>query len=725
MNKGIQMGYLRDFRALISSRDYPAFLRLWEEYCESDELDTEEVITLLKEIKKSEFAGPFGRYVEKIYTLWELSPESPEKHEIFKLIIDLETTNQELLRQKVFDYLRSRYGDQKLFNEKIKLIGLRHKESFQGAVSNFELLNHMENGNFVFHTGGWGVGEIMEVSFLREQLFLEFDYVSGRKDLSFDNAFKTLVPIPKDHFLAMRFGSPDLLEEKAKTSPVEVIHMLLRDLGPKSAAEIKEELEGLVIPEDEWTKWWQTARAKIKKDTLIQSPEDLKDPFILRRGSLSHEERFEQTLESNPAPKELVQMIYTFLRDFPEVLKNDAFKIKLQDRLKGALEHADTTAAQSLQIHFLLEDMAIEKNQSIVQDIIKNVKSLEDLIQSIEIAAFKKRVLMTVRKSRPDWKEHFLTLLFTISQNPIRDYLTSELVESGSDKELSHKLEDLVTYPGRYPDLFLWYFQKIISSKNIPFADKEGKNRFFEGFLVLLNHLENSSTHKDMIKKMHALLTGGRYAIVRDIMQGASLETVKEFLLLATKCHSLDDHDIKILHSLAEVVHPTLAKINKKHVTPVEENVIWTTEEGYTKIKNRIQQIATAETIENAKEIETARSHGDLRENAEFKSALEKRSRLQSELKQLSDQINHARILTKTDISTDQVGVGTIVDCKNKDGKKLSYTLLGPWDADPDKSILSFQSKLAQTMQGLTVGDTFQFQNEEFSITAIRSYLEK
>jgi transcription elongation GreA/GreB family factor len=208
-------------------------------------------------------------------------------------------------------------------------------------------------------------------------------------------------------------------------------------------------------------------------------------------------------------------------------------------------------------------------------------------------------------------------------------------------------------------------------------------------------------------------------------MQGASCETVQELLLLSSKCHSLSDHDIKILHSLAEVAHPSLAKLRKGKDNQNEDDVIWTTEQGYKKIKDRIQQIATFETVENAKEIEVARSHGDLRENAEFKAALEKRANLQSELKRLSDQINHCRIITKADISTDEVGVGCVVCCNNKSGKTLEYTLLGPWDADIDRGILAFQSKLAQAMKGLSVGDKFLFQGEEFTITSIHSFLDK
>jgi transcription elongation factor GreA-like protein/transcription elongation GreA/GreB family factor len=719
------MSYLKDFQNQISNRDYAAFTRLWEEYCAGDDVDPDELSQILKAAKASEFADPFGKYVERILPLWEKLNDSAKKHEVFKLIIDLETTNHEALRQKVFDYLQHNYGSHKSFADKIRLVGLRSKEQYQGAVSNFELLNHMEKGNFVFHTGGWGVGEIIDVSLIREQLSLEFDYVAGKKDMSFANAFKNLIPIPKDHFLALRFGNPDLLEQKARDNPVEVMRLLLRDLGPKTAAEIKDELCELVIPEAEWTRWWQMARAKVKKDTMIQTPEDLREPFILRHAEVTHEERLQKALENKPDANALIQMVYAFIRDFPETLKNPEFKAKLQTKLQETLSYPDLSEAQTLEIHFFLEDLAGEKNYAPIQDIIKNTKSLETLVQSIDVLSYKKRALVVAHKTRPDWKEAFLSLLFTIDQNPIRDFILGELTTPETERELKRKLEDLWVHPSRYPELFLWYFQKIMGQSDLPFGDKEGKNRFFEAFFVLLSHLEQAATHKDLIKKMHNILTSGRYAIVREIMQGASAEVVQEFLLLSTKCHSLSDHDIKILHSLAEVVHPSLGKLRKKQEPSSEANVIWTTEEGYKKVKERIQQIATVETVQNAKEIEVARSHGDLRENAEFKSALEKRDRLQSELKMLSDQVNRSRILTKPDVSTDEVGIGTVVECKNGQGKAIVYTLLGPWDADPDKAILSFQSKLAQTMKGLGIGDKFQFQGEEFTITGIKSYFEK
>jgi transcription elongation GreA/GreB family factor len=340
---------------------------------------------------------------------------------------------------------------------------------------------------------------------------------------------------------------------------------------------------------------------------------------------------------------------------------------------------------------------------------------------------FQKRALQKIKKMRKDWEEVYLDLLFSVDQNLLRDFILGELDAPATKEALKQKLTSLLIHPLSFPDVFIWYFQKIIDKKSkLPFADASGKNRFFEGLLILLDFLEKKPQHRDMAKKIISLLTAERYKIVRDIMQQSSIEEVKEYLLLATKCGSLTDHDIKILHSLGEVVHPSLSRLRKDKDRPNgDENVIWTTQEGYQRTQARIQQIATVETVNNAKEIETARSHGDLRENTEFKAALERRDRLQSEVKFLSDQISKARILTPQDVLADEVSVGSVVHCRDGKGEHLRYTLLGPWDADPEKHILSFQSKLAQAMKGKTIGQKFEFQGETFTITDIDNYFDQ
>ena len=722
----MSMSYLDQFQKHLRNHDYPAFLTLWEEYCMGDEVDGEELKRVLKSVKSSELASPFGRHVENALDLWETIKDTDLGQEIFKFILDLQTTNLPSLAQKTRDYLRNRFAEDSYYNDKIRLIGLREGEEFQGAVSNYELLTHMKKGNFVFHTGGWGIGEIMDISFLREQLSVEFDYVSGQKDLSFQNAFKTLIPIPHDHFLALRFGNPDALEERARTNPVEIIHILLRDLGPSTAAEIKEALCELVIPNEEWARWWQTARSKVKKDTMIETPEDIRNAFKLRETEVTHEDRLQKALEKKPDASTLIQMVYSFLRDFPQTMKNEEFKNQLKDKVQEALSIEELTDAQELQLHFFMEDLTADKGYMPAKELIKRFSSTEDIIKAIDIMAFKKRALIEVHSIRDNWALIFLNLLLTVDQNPIRDYILTELLKAKKIDEVSKKLDEMLAYSNRHPQVLLWYFQKVMRSDSLPHSDQEGKNRLFESFLILLSSLEQSLGYRELIKKMYTFLITGRYNNVRKIFQKASKEIVQEFLLLATKCQTLTDHDIKIFHSLAEVVHPSLANLGEKYTIKDKdkETPIWTTEKGYQKVKKRIHQISTVETVENAKEIEAARAHGDLRENAEFKAALEKRDRLQSELKTLSEQFNQARILTKNDVSTAAVEVGVIIDCKDSEGSQISYTLLGPWETDPEQHVLSFQSKLAQSLMGHKVGDKISVQGKNMTISGLRNYFE-
>jgi transcription elongation factor GreA-like protein/transcription elongation GreA/GreB family factor len=721
------MAYLRDFRDRIQNNDYPGFLKIWEEYCYGDQPDGEEIVAVLESIKTSELAKPFGLHVERILPLWRELKDRDHAHRALRLILDLQTTNSEELADLATEYLRGLNPEDPLLMEKFRLIGLRNRERFQAAIRNFELLSHMKKGNFVFHTSGWGTGEIIDVSLVREELSLEFEYVIGAQHFSFEKAFKTLLPLPPDHFYARRFGNPDQLEKEARDNPSETIRLMLRDLGPRTAAEIKEELCDLVIPTDDWNRWWQTARAKLKKDTKIECPKELKDPFRLLAEEVPHEVALHKALEAKPSVNATIQMVYTFLRDFPETLKNGEFKASLEARFKEVLTQEHLNDSQKLQVLFFLEDLGVTKMSDQIRELVSHLQAAPDVIRSIDVMGFQKRALQEMKKLRKDWEETYLDLFFSVEQNLLRDFILAELDAPPTKEALKQKLNGLLIHPLSFPEVFIWYFQKIIDKKSkLPFSEPQGKNRFFEGLLIILDFLEQKPQHRDLVKKIITLLTNDRYKLVRDILAHSNLEEVKEYLLLATKCDSLTDHDIKILHSLAEVVHPSLSRLRKEKDHPTtDENVIWTTQEGYQKTQLRIQQIATVETVSNAREIEAARALGDLRENAEFKAALERRDRLQAELKFLSDQLGRARILTPDDITDDEVNVGSVVHCRDSKGEHLRFTLLGPWDADPEQHILSFQSKLAQAMKGRSVGEKFEFQGEMFTIADIDNYFDQ
>ncbi len=714
------MSYLEDFEEQIAKNDFQKFFRLWEEYCNGD-TDPVELIRVLKLIKGSDVASMFGAYVETALPLWEAITDEAQAYEVLRLLMDLQTTDNAKMADTATQALQKRYGTLKEFPNYMRLIGLRARQSFQGAISHFELLLHMKEGNFVLHTSGWGTGEIMQVSPVREEVGVEFENVSGRKQLSFANAFRTLVPLQNDHFLVRRFAFADALEADARKNPVEIIKLMLRDLGPKSASEIKDELADLVIPEAEWSRWWQGARAKVKKDTQIESPESLKDPFKLRTSTVSHEELFQKELSKSSDIAEVLVTTYNFVRDLPDMLKKPEVKQSLKEKLLALLQDPNLTPSQALQIHVFLENHFGEKiAERTIGEVIQELSQIEAIVNGMEIIAFKKRALVAIREHRKDWIELFLSFLFSVQPNQLRDYILKELDSEKTRPQLEKAIHTLLTHPTTHPDVFVWYFQKVVSDETVPFSNKQGQCEFLENFLILFSIIEEQPAQRELLKKMYALLSGKRYLVVRNIIEGTTLDFIKEFLLLVAKCSSLSDHDKKIMNSLAEVAHPSLSTVKK----PVDDELIWTTEEGYFKTKQRIQHLGTEEIVDNAREIEAARALGDLRENSEYKFALERRQRLQSELTSLSEQLNRARIIRPEDIPSGEVGVGVRVDLAGPEGKTFSYAILGPWDTDSNQNILSFQSKLAESMMGKKEGETINFRGENLTITKLRSYLE-
>lgn len=719
------MSYLEEFQRLLEEENLTHFLRIWEEYCMADEVDGQELTSVLEMIKKSTMAPTFGQFTETVLPLWQRIENPKVANDVLRLILDLQTINSPFFADLATSFIKKHYGEEKDLNQKLRIVGLLTRQSFRGAISNFELLNHMEKGHFVFHTGGWGVGEVVDSSLLREHVLIEFEGISAIKDLSFENAFHHLIILPSSHFLSRRFGNPDALEKMGKEHPDELVRLLLKDLGPKNAQGIKEELAELVIPEKDWSKWWQAARAKIKKDTKIQSPKTVKEPFVLREEEMSHDVRFQEALSQVKGVDALIQSIYNFTRDFPEVVRNvdikDQLKARLTKDFEGDKAFPNLSLARKMQIAFLLEDIFPEEFPSCATDVIKSMENFEEILNLVDIVAYKKRALVVVREHREDWMKIFLRLLFSISQNTLRDYIFNQLQKSEeAEPLLREKIHELLNKMTIYPDAFFWYFQKIADKENVPFNDKESQNQFLEALFILLHFVEFKAEHRELCKKIHQLITAKRYAVVRSIIEGATVEFLGEFLLLASKCQSFSKHDLRILHDLSEVVQPQLAKKKDKKE---EIEIIWTTQEGYQKVQERIKHIGTVETVENAKEIEAARALGDLRENAEFKFALEKRARLQSDLQTLSRQINQARILTKDDISFSEVGVGSVVQLVDDVGNAIHYTILGPWDADPDKHILSFQSKFAQAMCGHKSGEEFVFQGKHYTVKEFKSFL--
>lgn len=712
------MDYLEKLQSLIEN--HPSdFFSLWEEYCFNDVVKGDELVVLLEKIKGSTIAPAFGKIAESVIPLWEQLPEGEEKDKVLSLVFDVQTTNSKNLLEIALQQVK-KYEDSANYKEALRIVGLRDGITFSHCLGRFALLMHLSEGNFVFHQGGWGVGEIMGVSFLQQKVLVEFEGVLTAKDISFETAFRMLVPLRKDHFLARRFGDPDAFEAFARKEPVAAIECLLKDLGPKNAKEIRNELVELVIPEEDWSRWWQSAKIKMKKDARILAPASSKGPYVFDPKGFSFVSQLQASLSGSNDANKKITSCYAFVRDLGSELKDESNRQSVIKELKALDLPADS--ALLIQRAMLLSEFLGEKAPELEYENIAKLSEdqLFDIVNNIEILSLQKSFLALIHSCSPVWVPVYTKLFLTTSTSMLREQVFKVL---NADKEarenILKKVFAMIEQPLLYPELFVWLFARVVDGEDGLFAESDKKEieRQMLASALELMHKVATTPQKDLGKKLYSFLVGQRFLVIRQIIDQASIEYLKEFVLLSSKCPQFTQGDLGVLRSLAEVVQPAL----KRGTLEEEENILWTTSDSFTRMKNKLQSLVGKEMVENAKEIEDARALGDLRENSEYKFASERRARLQEEIRVLSEEINRAKILTKDAVFTDSVGVGCKVVLESDQGDKVCYTILGPWDANPDEKILSLKSKLAQEMVGKAVGETVLFQGKKHKIKEISS----
>ena len=105
---------------------------------------------------------------------------------------------------------------------------------------------------------------------------------------------------------------------------------------------------------------------------------------------------------------------------------------------------------------------------------------------------------------------------------------------------------------------------------------------------------------------------------------------------------------------------------------------------------------------EIAEKIAEARSFGDLSENAEYDAAREEQGLLETPVIEIEDILQHASIIKSADATV--VGLGSAVELKNSD-RTVTYTVVGPVEADPMEGKISDESPIGQALMGKKVGD--------------------
>ena len=103
-----------------------------------------------------------------------------------------------------------------------------------------------------------------------------------------------------------------------------------------------------------------------------------------------------------------------------------------------------------------------------------------------------------------------------------------------------------------------------------------------------------------------------------------------------------------------------------------------------------------------AEKIANARDYGDLSENAEYDAAREEQAQVEGRIAELEDILKNADIIVPGK-SDGTVKVGSTVQLHN--GKKVTYQIVGPVEADPLEGKISHESPIGLALLGKKKGD--------------------
>lgn len=130
------------------------------------------------------------------------------------------------------------------------------------------------------------------------------------------------------------------------------------------------------------------------------------------------------------------------------------------------------------------------------------------------------------------------------------------------------------------------------------------------------------------------------------------------------------------------------------------------TDEGLKKLEQELEELKTIKRKEVAEKIKVARSFGDLSENSEYDEAKNEQAFVESRIATLEAMLKVARVVDESDLSTDQVGVGSKVKVLNvTKNKEVVYSIVGSTESDPLAGKISDESPIGKALVGAKIGD--------------------
>jgi transcription elongation GreA/GreB family factor len=613
--------------------------------------------------------------------------------------------------------------------EAIELLVSKHPD-LKGSR---EKLEAMQPGAYCIHRS-WGMGIIRDYDEKTQRLIIDFED-PDKKGHAMDPVFcvDKLDVLKSDSLLVRKQTEPQVIEDMIKKNPTDLVVEVLSHCPDHSASQAELEHQLQRILDSRFKKWWLATRRLLVKDPRVAVPSRKTDPYILRDEPVKAEDEvMEEFFETKNPHKKIahaarllsLSVKHEDIKDaLPEILKELTQSLKETkvltegERLFGVWVRNDLA-------RFIHEDP--EQIEPRSADLLRESPSLSNLAQAIPSTHYRRYLNLIERTFPEEWvKIHFE--LLKNSSGKFTTECVNYMLEKELGKEIAETLERWLNEQNLHGPVLLWIIRNRKSRKYGELMKGILNSRLLAAIFYAIDYeaLQNASTRR--IALADAVSEDAN--LISELLEKASQETATDLATMLMLNQGFEDLSKKSILARFIKLYPSIQSLVDEGASQKPKALI-VSEESFEARKVEYEELVSKKIPENKEAIAIAREHGDLRENSEYKMARQEQDTLLARKDQLEADIARAQTTNFHDSPTDIVGVGSVVTMHRVNGKKevVCYAILGAWDSDPDRNILSYQTALGQAILSKSVGAraalTIEDAKEEWEIDKIERWVD-